>query len=410
MGNLTDTKIRKLKYNENSKNKYSDGDGLYLVITKKNKKVWKLDYRVNGKRTTCTIGVYPVISLYEARKEALRIKELEKKGINASEEKQKKLEQIKKEKNIKTFAFVVKKFLEKKKEEVSESRFKKNYEGTINNYILPFLENKPINKVTKQDILLIVKEVKNKKLKNDTKNSNKNYKAREVFNILKNILDFAYNNDYIEYPIAHGIDINQVIPKHIPQQRRAVIEEEKIKEIYKKICNYDKLIQRNVLKFIALTGVRLKNAIELKWQYIDFKKKIIIYPAEVMKVLKNKDFRLPITPEVEKILFEMKTLKEKNNPYVFISPINSNTHISEATLRKALKELGIDKIQNIHGFRTSLRTILEEHRRIHGISFEAIEAQLHHKIGNSVTQAYLRTDYLDERKILMEYWEKLLLQ
>jgi len=70
-----------------------------------------------------------------------------------------------------------------------------------------------------------------------------------------------------------------------------------------------------------------------------------------------------------------------------------------------IKKLGYQGIHTPHGWRSSFQTIAAEKYKEHKFPFEVIESQLHHKIGDKVTQAYLRTDFLDERRELLKWWE-----
>ena len=78
--------------------------------------------------------------------------------------------------------------------------------------------------------------------------------------------------------------------------------------------------------------------------------------------------------------------------------------LSENTLNVAHKRLGIHD-HNAHGWRSSFSTICYEHQREHGFGAEVIEAQLAHKFGNNVTRAYMRSDFLEERRKLLKWWE-----
>jgi len=196
---LTDTKIRNLKYipGNRSKNWYSDGNGLYLVV-EKTKKVWTLRYKLKGWKThkPFTIGEYPYVSLAEARKKAIELKAVVQQGIDLQEwKKQKELEGLRLQ-NRKRVSDLIEEYLEVKKQNVSESRFKKNYVGTFKNYVIPFIGKKFIDEVTKQDILNLIKEVPKIKLKNATRSANKTYKAKEVLHIVGDLFEFGIDNDY----------------------------------------------------------------------------------------------------------------------------------------------------------------------------------------------------------------------
>jgi len=80
--------------------------------------------------------------------------------------------------------------------------------------------------------------------------------------------------------------------------------------------------------------------------------------------------------------------------------------MAEGTLVRTIKRYGYN--HQAHGFRTSFSTIAYEKQKEHGFSAEVIEAQLAHAIGNTVTRAYMRSDFLKERRKLLEWWEEFL--
>ena len=402
---LNDLQIRNAKPKEKDY-PLRDGEGLYILIKKNGKKIFRLDYSYLKKRNTYTIGEYPQITLSKARKIKYELKELIQQGIDPNRYKKEQLRLKQLEHNQHFTSFVIDRFLEHKKSEVSESRFKKNYQGTFKNYITPLIGDLKINEVNKQDIIKVVKYTYSTKLEKDNRSSGKTYKAREVFKILRNLFDFAVHNDYIKISPALSIDINQIVPKHEVTHLKAITNES-IKELYQKILTIDNPLKSLPLQYLALTAVRFGNVANLRWEYIDFDKRVITYPKEVMKV-RNTDFRIPITDELYRILEAIKPYSYHLKGYVFPAITKRSEPVGRNTLIKEFKRLGYKDKQTLHGFRSSFKTIVTECQKEHNISTEAIEAQLHHAIGNSVTQSYLRSDFLEERIKLLEWWENYL--
>ncbi|WP_457560700.1 tyrosine-type recombinase/integrase [Caminibacter sp.] len=380
---------------------------MYLVV-EKTKKVWRLRYKLKSWKThkPFTIGEYPYISLSEARKKALELKALVQQGIDLQEwKKQKELEELRLQ-NRKRVTDLIEEYLKIKKQNVSESRFKKNYVGTFNNYVIPFIGKKFIDEITKQDILTIIKEVPKIKLKNATRSSNKTYKAKEVLNILKDLFEFGIDSDYLDYNPAYNVKIDRILPQHKEQHISALLDIDELRKLYKKISNIESSITAKILQFQALTLLRNGNIRNLKWEYINWDKKLIIYPKESMKA-SHSDFRLPLTETLVKFLEYFKPISG-DKAFVFISS-KTNKPISENFLSDKYKQLGYKGIHSPHGWRSSFRTIAAECLEEHKCGIEAIESQLHHKIGDKVVQAYLRTDFLEQRRKLLEWWEKKLL-
>jgi len=402
---LTDTKIR-AEIKKETKT-ISDGSisglGLYKIKTGY---VWRLRYTYGGKRSYYSIGEYPVVGLKEARDMAREAKLLLEKGIDPNENKRKQQEELIKRQNRKKIVDLMDEYLTVKKQNISEARFKKNYVGTFNNYIIPFIGNRYIDDVNKTIITELVKKVPNIRLKKSTKSTNKTYKAKEVLNILKDLFEFAVDNNYLEYNPAISVKTDKILPKHQETHIAAVTDENKIKEIYKMIIEMDNHIASKILQFQALTLVRNGNVKNLKWDYIDWDKRIIVYPKDSMKAA-HSVFRLPLTDTLLEILKYFKQFSG-GKEYVFISA-QTNKQISENFLAYHYKKLGLKGIHSPHGWRSSFKTVAAEKYKEHNFPFEVIEAQLHHKIGNKVIQAYLRTDFLEERFNLLEWWEQFLI-
>jgi len=392
---LTDTKIKRAKPKEKLY-KLFDGNGLYLEVKPNGKKTWRVKYRLNGKEKTYTIGEYPLVTLANARAIARDVKEKILQGIDPVQERQKK------EKENKTFAIITEEFLKKKEIETSRTNFIKN-KRRVEIYILPFLGEIEIDKITKRDIVKVVKKVKDIQTPT-TKQTDKTETARRVFSLIRQIYKFALHNDYVEIDPTAAIDISAVLPKREVKNFAAILKEEELKAMYKDFFGDYKGFNPvlNALKFLALTALRPGNVRNLVWEWVDLDKKIIIYPASAMKG--REEFRIPLTDTLIKILEEQAFIKGKKEGLVFFGVRGGQ--LSDATLNMQLKRRGYKHTS--HGFRASFSTICYEKQKEHGFSAEVIETQLAHVIGSKVTRAYMRSDFLEERRKLLKWWEEFL--
>ena len=84
---LTDTAIRNIKPGEKPI-KLFDERGLFLLITPSGGKWWRLDYRYSGKRKTLSMGIYPEVSLKDARNRRDDARKQLANGIDPSEQRQ----------------------------------------------------------------------------------------------------------------------------------------------------------------------------------------------------------------------------------------------------------------------------------------------------------------------------------
>jgi len=399
---LNDSKIKKAKPKE-KKFKLADGRGLYLYVLPNGRKVWKFRYRFDGKEKEYTIGDYPTITLAEARIRGQELKQMVKDGVDPTKIK-KDLGSVKEQPQKETIWFkdVAEKFIRFKEHEYSPSHFLRQAKR-IEQYILPFIGDKDVEEIIKQDIIQLVQNVPNVKTRS-AKNTNKLETARRIFTLIGQIYRFGLHNDFIKEDIPARIDINSILPKVEGDKLKAIVNAEDIKKIYKLIDNYPGDITKLALKFLALTALRPGNVRNLKWEYIDKKEKLIRYPAVAMKG--KKEFRLPLTDTLLEILEGIGEYT-KGKEYVFCSTVTPSKQMSENTLNYAHKRLGIEN-HNAHGWRSAFSTICYEKQREHGFGYEVIESQLAHKVGSSVKMAYLRSDFLEERRELLEWWERFL--
>ena len=323
------------------------------------------------------------------------------KGIDPNDYKREQLEKIRKEQTKKTFKEVAEEFLVHKKNEVSEKRFKSNYIRAFKHYILPYIGNKKIDEVKKDDIIKIIKQIPEVKLPYATRIGVKTYTAREVFGYVKKCLDYALNLNLIEYNPAYGIDVSLLLPKQEKSQMKAFVKENEVKELYQKIINYHNKIGSKLMQFQALTALRNVGLYRLKWEYIDWEEKIITFPKNTYKS-NEKEYILPLTSTLIEILNYFKTINE-NSSYVFRDADIKEESLSNR-LRKYYKDLDITG-HTPHGWRSSFKSLTTEKR---AANFETIELQLNHNIGSSVHSSYFRTHLIDERRKLLKWWEEFL--
>ena len=112
-------------------------------------------------------------------------------------------------------------------------------------------------------------------------------------------------------------------------------------------------------------------------------------------------FRVPLSDQAVKLLnIAISAKKNPKNPYLFESRQQLAGHMSHETVNTTLKRHGFKGIQTAHGFRAVGRTWMESQN----VKFEVAEMCLSHKTGNSTVNAYRRTDYLEERKAVMQQW------
>jgi integrase len=111
--------------------------------------------------------------------------------------------------------------------------------------------------------------------------------------------------------------------------------------------------------------------------------------------------KIPLTKQMLSILHDCKLIAGFS-PYVFPADRDPNTHANKASANMALKRMGYQGRQTAHGFRGLARTTLSDQN----FAYEPSEACLSHKVGNSVSQSYNHSTYLNQREEIMVWWSE----
>lgn len=149
------------------------------------------------------------------------------------------------------------------------------------------------------------------------------------------------------------------------------------------------------LEFLVLTAARSGEVRGAVWDEINLDSKLWVIPASRMKA--KRAHRVPLSLPAVTILQEARAFGDGSN--IVFPGTRYGVPLSDMTLSKLVKELGFDA--DVHGFRTSFRTWVQEQT---DFQREVAEAALAHAQGDLVEQAYARSDVLERRRKMMESW------
>ena len=392
---LTDTKIKQAKPKEKNY-KLFDGGGLFLLISKAGGKHWKLKYKFNAKEQLLTFGAYPEITLLKARELREENKQLIANGINPSELKKqtKKLQKQESIKNQNTFKNIALERLEKIREDISEPHYKRSF-NSLKNDVYPYIGDKPIDEVEASDIIFILQKM----MERDIRTS-----AKQVYHAINKTFKYAVSNSKAKRNPAADIDITEIIGKSKDKHYPTITDDIGIKNLLKSINEYQgELSTKYALLMLAYTFVRPSNVRLALWSEIDLKNKQWIIPAKKMKT--RDEFIVPLSNTLIDLLMEVQDYSS-GSPYLFPSTKSKTTPLSDGALLGAIRRMGYTKEEfTPHGFRAMFSTIAHEKSPF---KYDVIETQLAHSVGNSVSQAYNRAKYLEERGELMQWWSNYL--
>jgi integrase len=385
---LTDTKIRSTKPTDKSY-KLSDGNGLYLLVTTTGSKLWRFDYKFEGKRKTLSIGKYPDTTLAMARKKLDDARQMlaNYPPIDPSAEFQlSKL--VKVNTRDDSFESVTRDWFEQHMQNKAESH-KNKVIRRFEIYLFPWIGSVDINDITPPQLLKVIRKV-----------TDLNYieTAQRLLDTTGQVFRYGVQNGRAERDIT--ADLKGALPaskvKHMPaftdpkDLAAYLLAIEGFSGSFTVLC---------ALKLMPMFFCRPGELRHAKWSEIDFEKKAWVFDAS-----KNgpKDHIVPLSNQAITILKDLQKLSG-NGQWVFRGGRDPRRPMSEAAVNAALRRMGFDTQKEVtgHGFRATARTILHE---VLNVESDVIEHQLAHKVSDSLGTAYNRTRFLPQRKMMMQIW------
>jgi len=374
--------------------KHSDGDGLYLLV-KPAGKYWRIDYSLHGKRNTYAAGVFPKITLAEAREIRSKIRIQVAKGIDPNLEKRHSAQQAKTAAST-TYEFVAKEFHKIKRSGWSEGHAVK-WLRMNELYVFPEIGNMPIDAIRAKTVLSALRKIEQKGIQST---------AHDVQQMVGQVFRFAVQVGHLEHnPIPN---LKGALRPHTPKHFPAIVEPSRIGELPRAIDGYTgQPTTTAALQLSPLLFQRPGNIRAMEWSWVDLKSATLCIPSASMKGVKErkqngKPHIVPLADQAVKILQQIHDLTG-NSKYVFPSVRTHSRPMSDGTINAALRRLDFGSDEHVaHGFRATARTVIEE--RIPGIDPSIIEAALGHGKSGPLGSAYDRAEYLQDRKAVFQTW------
>lgn len=383
---LTNTQVERLKYVEGGKNEHNDGNGLFLQLFPTGAKTWRFRYNTpkEKKRTKCTIGNYPAVSIAQARAKRDEYHALLAQGIDPQVHKAKQ-EEEQKLMNSRTFLAIAEKWREKKQGEITEKTLAK-YWRSLELHIFPFIAEYPVSEIVPTLASIPLKRVEER--------GNVDM-AHRLAGYINEILNFAVNGGVIPFNPCLKMGKNL---KKVKKQNNPHVKTEEIPQLLKDIDKAEIEPQtRAFIYFKLLTMVRSAESCKAQWSEIDFERKLWTIPAERMKA--REIHIVPLSSQVMKILEQMRAITG-HLKYIFPKRGSHHEPMDINTPNAALKRMGYKDRQTAHGLRGLARTYLAEQ----SITHEHAEACLAHKTGGNVSLSYNHATYLEQRTAIMQQW------
>ena len=364
--------------------KLSDGGGLYLLVNPNGSRYWRLKYRIAGKEKLLALGVYPDITLAEARQKRADAKKVLAAGGDPGQEKQEE-KQAKEQAVANSFERLAMEWHSHKSTSWSEG-YAEHLLMYLKKDIFPFIGQKAITDISQVEMLNVLRKMEQRGVLDKLK------KTRQA---CRQIFSYAIITGRAEHNPVSDLAGALKSPK---QQHYPHLLVDQIPDFLRALSEYSgSTITRNATRLLMLTGLRTIELRASEWVDIDFDKGVWNVPAERMKM--RRPHLVPISTQVRELLEEIHQLTGRGK-YVFPGRNDAGKPMSEASINQVIKRIGYDGKATGHGFRHTMSTILHEQ----GYNTAWIETQLAHVDKNSIRGTYNHAQYLDGRREMLQWY------
>jgi integrase len=382
---LSDARVRNAKSGARPI-KLSDAGGLHLMVQPHGSKLWRMAYRFDGKQRTLALGVYPIVTLQDARQQRDGAKRLLAKGIDPSA--QRRLDK-QTAATGNTFKSVAEELLEKLEKEGRAPRTLGKLRWLLS-FTYPSIGERRVAEITAPELLSVLRKVEAR---------GRYETARRLRSTCGMVFRYAIATGRAERDPSADLRGALTAPK--VSHRSAIVDPMGIGALLRAIDDFDgQPTTRIALRLAPLVFVRPGELRHAEWVEIDFAAAEWRISAPKMKM--RRPHRVPLSRQALAIIRELQKVSGDGR-WLFPSVRSVLRPISENTLNAALRRLGYSTEQmTTHGFRTMASTRLNEIGRWNP---DAIERQLAHQEADDVRRAYIHAaEYWSERVKMMQAW------
>ncbi|WP_289083456.1 integrase arm-type DNA-binding domain-containing protein [uncultured Spongiibacter sp.] len=383
---LTATEVKQAKSAEKPY-KLADSGGLYLLVNAKGAKYWRYKYRYAGKEKTLALGVYPEVSLKQARQKHQEARDKLAQGIDPGEVR--KVEKLTRHlAAAESFEAVGREWFNQLMPDKSKS-YRERTGRILEKDLYPVLGNRPIAAITAPELLAALRRIE----------------ARGAVDIAHRAKQTS--GQIFRYAIVTGRaerdpsgDLTGALKSRRKSHHAAITDPKEVGRLLVAIDGFQgTLIVQTALKLSPLLFQRPGEIRNMEWAEIDWEEGRWELPAEKMKM--KLPHIVPLSRQAQELLKNLKPLTGKGR-YVFPSARGRSRALSENGVRSALRTIGYTNEQMTpHGFRAMARTILDE---VLEFRVDWIEHQLAHAVKDPNGRAYNRTAHLEGRAQMMQRW------
>lgn len=369
--------------------KLTDGHGMYLLVHPNGGRYWRVDYKVEGKRKTLALGVYPTVSLREARQALYEARSKIDGGFDPIA--------LRRESAVKqaiieatTFGLIGDEWIGKMVEKgAAEQTVAKN------RWLLSLataIYNRPISEIRPPELLAVLRRVEG---------TGRLETARRLRSVFSQVFRYAIATGRADDDPAIHLQGALTPPK--VTHRAAPLTPDRIGALMRGIDSFaGHPVIKAAMQFGALTFVRPFELRHADWSEIDLKAGLWSIPAARTKM--KRPHIVPLSRQAIVVLRGLLTIYDPKG-LVFPSTRSDKRPLSENTINASLRQLGFTKDEATHhGFRRMASTTLNER----GWNSDWIERQLAHVEENRIRGAYNAAEWLPDRTRMMQAWADML--
>ena len=385
----------------------NDGSGLYLLLfVKGGSHGWRLDYSIGGRRKTLSLGTYPDTGLALARAKADEARKLVSAGTDPSgvrKEGKAEAERVREAERradaglppVDSFEAVAREWHETRKGEWSASYAGKILDRLVAD-VFPYVGARPVGAITPPELLKVLRRIESRGVIETA------HRAREN---CSQVFRFAVATGRAERDPAQ--DLKDALRKPDVKHFAAITDPKRMGELLRACDTYAGTpVVRTALRLAPMLLLRPGELRHAQWSEIDLDAATWTVPAHRMKREKAGKMAGPphVVPLPTQAVEAFRDLQPLTGAslYVFRGERHHDRPMSENTVNAALRAMGFpaDEVTG-HGFRASARTMLAERLNV---DESVIEAQLSHSVKDSLGRAYNRTQFLEQRRTMMQQW------
>lgn len=381
---LTDTAIKRTKATSKAF-KLFDSGGLYLLVTPTGTKLWRWKYRYADQEKLLALGIYPEVTLAEARLKRDEARKVLHEGTDPNaKRKAEKLARAACAAN--SFDAIAREWHAKFSDTWAPSHADRIWR-MLERDVLPFLGTRPVTQITAQELLLVLRKIEDRGALETA------HRARVYTGV---VLRYAIHTGRCDRDVS--ADLKGALPPKKNGHFAAIVDPEKLGDLLRVLDGYKgSPIVAAALKLAPMLFVRPGELRAMKWLDVDLDKGEWSFTAAKTST----DRIVPLAPQAVAILRDLQPLTGRG-VFVFPNGRSGSRPMSDNAILAALRRLGVPKeTASGHGFRASARTILDE---VLGYPPHLLEHQLGHEVRDPLGRSYNRTQHLPQRREMMSEW------